>query len=455
MTAITVMKHSHKQLLRRVLSGSIGAVLSLCILTAPADFQVPAQAKTIAELDKEIKENEQKIKDKEAELASIKDNIAAQEKYQEELQGTIDLMNKKIMLVDTQLNTINQDITQKETDIDALEEDIANQQTDIDDGLEQFKKRLRAMYISGNDSLASALVGSTDFYDVLSKMDLISRVAKHDDALIDRLMEQLKQFEASQLELTNQVAALDVKRKEQEATREEYSNSISELNEKMQETDAFKAELEAETRAAESDIDSYKKENAKKASEQNAIAAEAKRQQEIAEQKRKQQLAQQQQQQSGSGSTSKPTVIPPSYTGGKFNWPVPGFYGISSYYGPRWGSFHAGIDIAGGGISGASVTAASGGIVTVVKGGCSHNYKKSSSCGCNGGYGNYVVVDHGNGYATLYAHLASISVSYLQNVSTGTVLGTVGSTGWSTGFHLHFGVMQNGSFVNPAPFLGV
>ena len=73
----------------------------------------------------------------------------------------------------------------------------------------------------------------------------------------------------------------------------------------------------------------------------------------------------------------------------------------------------------------------------------------------DGGYGNYVVVSHADGMSTLYAHLATVSVSYGQSVSTGTVVGTVGSTGWSTGFHLHFGVMKNGAFVNPAPYLGI
>ncbi|MBQ8906785.1 MAG: peptidoglycan DD-metalloendopeptidase family protein [Ruminococcus sp.] len=442
------MKHTRLSMIRRSIALLTGAALSVAILTAPSDrYEKPVHAKTIAELQEEINENKEKIKEKQAELEELKSDIAKHERYQLELQEAIDLQNKQILLVDTQLATINQNIAQKETDIALLEEDIDKQELDIEDGLEQFKHRIRAMYITGNDSLTSALVGSTDFYDVLAKMDLIARISQHDDELIQGLMEQLTVLEESKTKLTAELAELDIARKEQESKKEEYTAAISELNQKMKETDAVKAEIAKEEAALEADIQAFKDEIDSKSAEQDAIAAEIKRQQE---------LAQQQQQQnggnSGGNSGGNDTVAP--FTG-QLAWPVPGFYWISSYYGYRWGKLHAGIDIAGGGISGATVVASEAGTVTLVRGGCTHNYKKSSSCGCNGGYGNYVVVDHGNGLSTLYAHLATINVSYQQQVSKGTSLGTVGSTGWSTGFHLHYAVIQNGAYVNPAPYLGV
>lgn len=437
------MKHTRLSMIRRSIALLTGAALSVAILTAPSDrYEKPVHAKTIAELQEEINENKEKIKEKQAELEELKSDIAKHERYQLELQEAIDLQNKQILLVDTQLATINQNIAQKETDIALLEEDIDKQELDIEDGLEQFKHRIRAMYITGNDSLTSALVGSTDFYDVLAKMDLIARISQHDDELIQGLMEQLTVLEESKTKLTAELAELDIARKEQESKKEEYTAAISELNQKMKETDAVKAEIAKEEAALEADIQAFKDEIDSKSAEQDAIAAEIKRQQELA----------QQQQQNGGNSGGNDTVAP--FTG-QLAWPVPGFYWISSYYGYRWGKLHAGIDIAGGGISGATVVASEAGTVTLVRGGCTHNYKKSSSCGCNGGYGNYVVVDHGNGLSTLYAHLATINVSYQQQVSKGTSLGTVGSTGWSTGFHLHYAVIQNGAYVNPAPYLGV
>ncbi len=138
---------------------------------------------------------------------------------------------------------------------------------------------------------------------------------------------------------------------------------------------------------------------------------------------------------------------------GSMTWPVPGHYVISSYYGSRWGTWHNGIDISDGATNGATIVAAASGTVTDVVTGCPHDYGKSSSCGCGGGYGNYVVISHGNGTSTYYAHCSSIYVSYGQSVSAGEAIGSVGSTGYSTGPHLHFEVLEGGSPVDPTNYL--
>ncbi|MFC4387805.1 peptidoglycan DD-metalloendopeptidase family protein [Gracilibacillus marinus] len=119
---------------------------------------------------------------------------------------------------------------------------------------------------------------------------------------------------------------------------------------------------------------------------------------------------------------------------GQFDWPAIGGY-ISSHVGERWGSYHKGLDIAG--VSNRSILAADNG--TIVSAGWD-----------NGGYGNKIVIDHNNGYRTIYAHLDSIDVSAGQTVEKGQTIGVMGSTGDSTGIHLHFEVYDNGSLVNPA-----
>ncbi len=116
-------------------------------------------------------------------------------------------------------------------------------------------------------------------------------------------------------------------------------------------------------------------------------------------------------------------------------WPVNGT--LTSGFGPRWGRMHEGIDIAGG--SGTPIAAAAAGTVIVA--------------GWNGGYGNMVVVDHGGGISTAYAHMSSISVSVGQSVGQGTVVGGMGTTGHSTGVHLHFEVRVNGAATNPLAYL--
>ena len=121
---------------------------------------------------------------------------------------------------------------------------------------------------------------------------------------------------------------------------------------------------------------------------------------------------------------------------GSFRWPITGT--ITSRYGYRWGSeFHTGLDIAKA--SGSKIAAADGGTVTLA--------------GYNGNYGYCVIIDHGNGYTTLYAHCSKLLVSKGQKVAKGETISLVGSTGRSTGPHLHFEVRKNGSLVNPINYL--
>ncbi|MDE6539623.1 MAG: peptidoglycan DD-metalloendopeptidase family protein, partial [Ruminococcus sp.] len=153
-------------------------------------------------------------------------------------------------------------------------------------------------------------------------------------------------------------------------------------------------------------------------------------------------------------TTTTTTTIPaPSSSG--FIWPTPGQSYISSPFAQRWGTQHKGIDISGVGIMGANIVASKPGKVTYVSNSCTHNYAKTSSCGCGGGYGNYVIIQHDGTYSTLYGHMTSANVSVGDYVQQNDVIGTVGSTGWSTGAHLHFEVRVNGvqqdplGFVNP------
>ena len=126
---------------------------------------------------------------------------------------------------------------------------------------------------------------------------------------------------------------------------------------------------------------------------------------------------------------------------GSFIWPVPYTHSISSYYEWRWGRMHWGIDIADSGIYGQAIVASDGGTVTF-------------SGDIGDGYGYYVIIDHGNGYQTLYAHCSSLAVSEGQYVSQGEIIAYVGSTGNSTGPHLHFEVRQGSDKLNPLNFVG-
>lgn len=137
---------------------------------------------------------------------------------------------------------------------------------------------------------------------------------------------------------------------------------------------------------------------------------------------------------------------------GSFLWPVPSVdaSAVSSGVGPRWGTAHNGIDILAE--QGSDIVAADGGTVYISENGCTHYY---GGCGCGGGFGNYVMIDHGNGYFTTYGHMTEALVQTGDKVAKGQKIGTVGSTGYSTGFHLHLELRQGfyGAVLDPLDYI--
>lgn len=414
------------------------------------------KAKTISDLEDEMAANDQEIADLEAEIDSLDQDIANAEYEKTLIDQKIKLQQNELDLINTKITTIQTNLDETEEKIDELEADIKNKKEDIDVKLEQFKDRLRAMYVSGNDSLASALVGATDFYDMLSKMELISQVAKYDNDLVTSLQKQLEQYEEAQASLDMAKDEYKADLDEQKEYQKEFQTAIEELNIEYQKSDQYTADLQAEKDAKQVDIDQYEKDTAAKQAEIDKINEIAMQQAAAEEEEEEDDYYYDDSDDDYSSDTSYEEIEGSSGSGGysgSLSWPVPGHYVISSHYEYRWGSFHQGIDIADGNTAGAGVVAADSGVVTVVATGCSHDYGKDGSCGCNGGYGNYFMVDHGNGVSTFYAHCSDVYVSVGQSVSRGETLGTVGSTGWSTGPHLHFEVRINGSAVNPTDYL--
>ena len=131
-------------------------------------------------------------------------------------------------------------------------------------------------------------------------------------------------------------------------------------------------------------------------------------------------------------------------------WPTPGHYYLTSEWNEDRDTYnHGAIDIADGSIMNAEIVAAESGTVVLSNNDCEHNYGKDGSCGCGGGYGNYIMIDHGDGKATLYGHMTSLTVTTGDYVQKGQLIGYVGSTGWSTGAHLHFETRLYGEKYNP------
>ena len=428
---------------RRIAVFAIAMALTASALFGSGYIQ-PQQvaARSISEMESEQEAIQSKVDAANDKIDELQGKIDAEEEYQQTLTEQITLYKEQIQLFDDQIAALeveienkNAKIDQLEDDIVQLEDDIAAKQVEIDDTFELFKTRMVALYQAGETSSLAMLLSSSSFGDFVTNIRLMQAVCQSDEQLVDKLKTQKAEQEETkaEVEVTKgevEEALAQVKEDEEAIIlqREQKKVAQSGLEEAYKESKTAQEDMEALKAQYEDDLAS-------------ALAEEQKVEDEIqafyAEQARKQQEAQQAAQANGS-STS--TNIPQVSAGDlSFRWPLPGYSYISSPYGSRWGGFHTGIDISGGGVYGASIVSAEAGTVILA---ASHY-----------SYGNYVIVDHGGGYSTLYAHMSSIACSVGDYVTKGQTIGYVGSTGNSTGPHLHFEVRINGASQNPQSYV--
>ena len=423
-------------------------------VTLTADSAVPVKAsgsdsiedlqEQIKQIQKENQDREQKINDLEG---NIQDNEYAMDLVSEQIDGvtseiakTSELVAAKIEAIEEkqrEIKVVEGNIADKELEIEKKKGEIADLQEQNRQNLKKFAKLARALYINDSSGTIPILNGSNDWYDFFMYSDVVKNIGgqnlefmkrlmdsiKEQEELIEELNRDIEKLEADKADLAQKQAKLEAEKKDLEdekagleadaAEKQNYLYGLSIDNEDMQNRiDGLYIDMEAGNAALE---------------ELNAQIEELIRQ--------------------AQANDSEHIEY-----GDGFRWPLDSRYqSITTYFGyDSWrNGNHKGIDISGGGISGSNIYAAQSGTVISVVNYCGHNYGKSWSCGCGGGYGNYVIVNHGGNLATLYAHAEDIIVSEGQHVEIGDVLGYVGSTGWSTGAHLHFEVRVNGSYVDP------
>lgn len=507
---------------KKILSFLTCAVLSSGFIALYPSFtdntSGDAKAKTIAEIQEQRKANTAKIAELENQIKGLEGNQAAEQQQQAYLSEQIGYIQENITFLNAELESLSSDIETTEINIQNLDVDIANQQNSIDENIELFKQRLCAMYVSGNESAASVVLGSSSFYDMMSRVQMINRIAEYDDKLIDEILTEIQSLEQSKKDLEAEKLNLQMKLEEQNKRKDEKDNELVLLNEKMQSSQFELDRLAMEQSTLEIDKDTLEQQNKELETEEANILAEIKRKQEeaqrlweenqkrLAEEREKKRLeeearkkaeeearkkaeedarkkaeeearkkaeeeAQQQQtapQQTDAPQTAAVTTVAvtepapvvteppqpaPTVSDSGFAWPVPTCSYISSYFGSRWGRNHNGIDISNGSIMGSAVVASQAGLVITVNNSCTHNYAKESSCGCGGGYGNYVVISHDGTYSTLYGHFTSAAVSVGDYVQQGDIIGYAGSTGFSTGAHVHFEVWENGVKKDPMNYV--
>jgi Membrane proteins related to metalloendopeptidases len=355
---------------------------------------IPLQADSLEDIVRRqntIAAKQQEAQGKLKNLTYTADKINAQLK---ELQVQIDAANK--VLSDKQA-----EYSRTQAQIKTVQKEIEQNQKELDARREVLGLRIKGIYEDGEISYLGLLFQSTDLGDFISRIEYLSTLIANDQNLLDDIKTQQEKM---------------VKKKEELETIRDQS-----------------AKLLAEAKAAEADLEG-KKQQQKTTLEQNK-----KSQQEIIDENEKLEAE-------SNALREKIRQIQASRKGGTVgtvsNWPVPGYYEISSSFGwrthPITGrrSLHTGIDVPAP--SGRALHAVGAGDVIFA--------------GWYGAYGNAVVIDHGRGISTLYGHQSQIAVREGQQVTQGQIIGYVGSTGFSTGSHLHFEVRINGNPTDPLQY---
>ncbi|MBQ3100499.1 MAG: peptidoglycan DD-metalloendopeptidase family protein [Clostridia bacterium] len=355
---------------------------------------------------------------KEAETA-LKDKISALQKEQKELKAKLEAaennieeqQNKKqyldslISSTESEIETATQLIAEYESKIVTKNAEIEAMEADIEDNYNDMMGRLRFSYEQGNASYLELILNSDNMADFLSNTDRVQSIMDFDKALMDELTAQLNLLENERTVLTNTL-------QEQKDLEKSLSDKKVDLEDQKKKADQYITQLQADEKTYAAEYEKAKKAEKEANNQIEKLLAER-------------QKSENQQ-----------------YWGGDFIWPVPkNITRISSYFGWRilWGrsDYHLGIDIPAA--AGTDIYASNGGTVVTA----TWHYS----------YGYYVLIDHGGGFATLYAHNSRLLVKAGDVVEQGDVIAKMGTTGSSSGNHLHFEVRKNGKVQNPLNYV--
>ena len=406
--------YMQKKLLKPIFSFALAFVMAASLFVG--FIPTTASAVTQSEIN-DLKSQKAALSEQsasyEATISSLKNKKNAQVELKTALDSKLALTNQQIMNLEEQIK-LHDALIERKT------QEVGEAQVTADEQLEKYKKRVRAMEESGRYNYVEVLFGANSIGEFLSLIDDIGDIMKSDKELEDsykesvvNLKEAKAEYEQVQTELKqNKVECAQLKDQLQ-VDITQAAAVITSLQSDINENAAVLSELDSQESALQSQIQA----KVNQLNEQKKAEEEANRNN------------------NNGGSSGGST------TGtGNLVWPSYCTY-ISSRQGPRvhpiTGEYknHGGTDIAAS--YGSAIYAADSGRVV------------SSSDGWNGGWGNYVMIDHGNGMQTLYAHMSSRAVSVGQTVSRGQTIGYVGSTGMSTGPHLHFEMYVNGSRIDP------
>lgn len=422
-----------------VTAATFGLVMSTGNNTVPviqADEITDAQ-KNITELEKKKKE----ISDSLAKLEEKKDNILV---YITELDTKLTSLEEEIEILNGKIETLS-------AQLETTKVELAAAKKKEEDQYNAMMSRIKYNYENNSDSYLSLLFESESVVDFLNNALYAKEMAEFDQNMYDDYKSAKELVQTKEQELEEQLATYE----DLKATQEYEKKSVKKLyNQKKAELKEYNDSISK----TQEEIDAYNTEISQSRDELEKLILEAQRKAQEEERRRKEeeerrrreeQAAQNANGSSGnktdnnSDSTKSDGGSTGNYSGVGYAWPLPSSHRITSGFGPRKSptagasSYHKGIDI--GASSGSTIVAAKGGTVIISQ------YSSSA--------GNYVMISHGDGMFTSYMHCSSLLVSVGDKVNQGDAIARVGSTGISTGPHLHFAVTRNGEYLNPLSFV--
>ena len=342
-------------------------------------------------------------------INSVQKDINSLKSEKNNIQSYINQLDKKMNTLAKEIASFEEQIDGKINDIEETKEELEQAKIACDKQYESMKMRIQFIYENPSQSLFEMILSSNNVADLINRADYVASMSSYDRSMMDKMIE----------------------------TKEEIALKEVTLEAELEELELMQAELEKQKKSVNANINAKKGELSAKNNELgNANADQAEYKKQLEEQERllneiEEQIAR----------TANPDAYKGSITG--FVWPCPSYTRISSYFGPRpqptagASTNHKGVDLAAP--YGSAILASAAGVVTT------STYSKSA--------GNYIVVAHGNGMSTVYMHCSALLVSVGETVEQGEKIAKVGSTGYSTGNHLHFGVIKNGSYVNPLNYI--
>lgn len=360
-------------------------------------------------------------------MASVQQVIGSLQAEKEDVVTYVATLDAAMEQIQDDLDSINESISENEIQIEEAKESIAIAEDELDKAeriraaeYEGIKDQVKFMYIASKSTYLDILISSDNIGDLLNRTRYITKIMDYDKKKLDEYAETVKEADRAKKVLEEEEQALEEKQLALEEKQEEAQVKKDDMSELISAKETEIDQYSATIGSKEEQVKEYQQMIAQQDAEIASIEAAIRQQQAALDEANRR-----------------------VYGGGQFVWPAPKYTRISDDYGMRTHPtlgvqmMHNGIDMAAP--SGSPILAAADGNVIAAA------YSSSM--------GNYIMIDHGSDIITVYMHASALNVSVGQEVSAGDRIGSVGSTGRSTGPHLHFGVRKNGTYVNPWSYL--